>query len=102
MKQFSRRFNNDKIQTVQLITETKGSYEQYMAIMQFDDCIVQKSLNRNKFEIICHPEAMLRNHLIRGYNEKIFYAESFGSSERVSEIEFHAAEKNQIKLEEIF
>ena len=67
-----------------------------MAIMQFDDCIVRNSLNSNKFVIICEPEAMLRNHLVRGYNEKIFYAETKGNSEIVNQIEFHATEKNEI------
>ena len=39
-KKISRRFNNDKIQTAELITKTNGSYEQYMLIIQFNDCIV--------------------------------------------------------------
>ena len=39
-QKISRRFNNDKIQTAELITKTNGSYEQYMLIIQFNDCIV--------------------------------------------------------------
>ena len=76
IKRFGRRFNNDKIQTVQLITKRLSSYDQYMLIIQYNDCIVQASLNKQIFKIISQPQAMLRRHLVRGYNEKIFFAET--------------------------
>ena len=45
---------------------------------------------------------MLRNQMIRGYNEKIFYALRIGNSERVMQIEFHASEKNEVIQKDIF
>ena len=56
---------------------------QYMVILQFDDSIVQASLNSNTFEVICEPESMIRRHLVRGYNEKIFFAETQGNTEKI-------------------
>ena len=55
----------------------------YIVILQFNDCIVQLSLNKSMFKIICQPEAMLRNHLVRGYNETIFFAESQENYEKI-------------------
>ena len=82
-KKYSRRFNSDKIQCVQLITKTLGSFDQFMFIVQFNDCIVQASLEKKQFKIICEPEAMVRRHLVRGYNEKVFFAESSGNAEKI-------------------
>ena len=43
---YSRRFNPDKVQNVQLITKTLGSFEHATLIMQFNDCTAQVSLNK--------------------------------------------------------
>ena len=102
MRQYSRRFNNDKIQNAQLITKTLGSYEQYMLIIQYNDCIVQASLNKKIFKVISEPEAMLRRHVVRGYNERVFYAETSGNAEKIYQIEFHGSQTNQITKKEIF
>ena len=45
-KRFGRRLNNDSIQCAQLITKNKGSYKQYMLVIQFDDSLVVASLNK--------------------------------------------------------
>ena len=39
-RKFKQQFNNDKVQTCQLITKTIGTNEQYMLLIQFNDCIV--------------------------------------------------------------
>lgn len=54
-----------------------------MFIIQLNDCIVKASLNKSKFEIISSPEQMVRRHMVRGYNEKIFFAESHGNAEKI-------------------
>lgn len=54
-----------------------------MFIIQFNDCIVKASLDGKKFKIICKPEEMIRRHLVRGYNEKIYYAECSGNVEKI-------------------
>ena len=45
---------------------------------------------------------MLRRHLVRGYNEKVFYAESSGNAEKIFQIEFHGSKANEITKKEIF
>ena len=57
--------------------------------MQYNDCIVQASLNKQIFKIISLPEAMLRRHIVRGYNEKIFFAETQGQAEKICQLSFH-------------
>ena len=87
---------------MQLITQKLGSKQQYMFIVQFNDCIVQASLNEPIFKVICEPEAMIRRHLVRGYSEKIFYAESSGNAEKIMQLEFHKSKPNEITKKEIF
>ena len=45
---------------------------------------------------------MIRRHLVRGYNEKVFFAESVGNAEKIHELEFHKANPNEIVKKEIF
>ena len=32
---------------------------------------------------------MMRRHIVRGYNEKIFFAERQGTVEKIQQIQFH-------------
>ena len=73
-----------------------------MLILQFNDCIVQTSLNRSMFKIICKPKAMVRRHLVRGYNEKVYFAESMGNAEKINQLEFHRSNPNEITKKEIY
>ena len=73
-----------------------------MIILQFDDSIVQASLNLNSFEVICEPESMIRRHLVRGYNEKIFFAETQGNTEKIQKLEFHQTKANSVIKNEIW
>lgn len=45
---------------------------------------------------------MVRRHLVRGYNEKIFYAETQGNAEKVYQLEFHTSKPNEINKKEIY
>ena len=46
---------------------------------------------------------MIRRHLVRGYNEKIFYAESQGiTSTKIYQLTFHNSTANEIVKKEIF
>ena len=74
----------------------------YMMIIQFNDCIVQTSFNKKIFKIISEPKAMVRRHLVRGYNEKIFFCESNSNAEKIYKIEFHISIANEITKKEIF
>ena len=47
-----------------------------MLLIQYNDTIVQASLNENFFEVITEPEQMLRRHIVRGYNEKLYFCET--------------------------
>ena len=73
-----------------------------MLLIQYNDTIVQASLNDNIFELIVEPEQMLRRHIVRGYNEKLYYCETSGNVDKVCEIEFHPTKPNQIKKEDIY
>ena len=73
-----------------------------MVIIQFNDCIVQASLNKKTFKVICQPEAMLRRHLVRGYNEKVFFAESSGNAEKIYQVEFHNSKLGELTKKEIY
>ena len=79
-----------------------GSVDQYMLIIQFDDCIVESSLNNRTFKVICSAEAMIRRHLVRGYNEKIFFAETSGNAEKIQMLEFHPSRHNKLKKRSIW
>ena len=73
-----------------------------MFIIQFNDCIVQASLNKKIFKVICEPEAMVRRHLVRGYNERVFFAESSGNAEKIYEIDWHNSKPNEVVKKEIY
>lgn len=45
---------------------------------------------------------MVRRHLVRGYNEKVYFAETSGSSETIKELEFHMHKPNEVIKREIF
>ena len=52
--------------------------------------------------MICRPETMVRRHLVRGYNEKIYYAETQGNTEKIKQLEFHVSIPNEITKKEIY
>ena len=45
---------------------------------------------------------MIRRHMVRGFNEKIYYAETIGNAEKIYEIEFHRTHRDEISKDEIF
>jgi len=45
---------------------------------------------------------MLRRHLVRGYNEQVFFAESSGNAEKIYQVEFHNSKANELSKKEIF
>ena len=45
---------------------------------------------------------MIRRHIVRGYNEVIFFAETHGNSEKIQQLEFHQSMHNTIIKKEIF
>ena len=85
-----------------MITKQLGSYDEYMLIIQFNDCIVQASLNDNFFKLICQSDSMLTLHMLLGYNEKVYFAETCGSYDKISLVEFHPSKSNQIKKKEVY
>ena len=45
---------------------------------------------------------MIRRHLVRGYNEKVFFAESSGKVDKIYQVEFHPTKPNEITFKEIY
>jgi hypothetical protein len=39
--------------------------------------------DKKDFREVCGAQAMLRRHLIRGYSDRVFYAESTGNAEKL-------------------
>ena len=63
---------------------------------------MKASLNKKIFKVISEPQAMLRRHMIRGYNEKIFFAETSGNAEKIYQIELHNSMANEVTKKEIY
>jgi hypothetical protein len=40
--------------------------------------------------------------MVRGYNDKIFFAESIGSSEKITQISMHTGRINEMVKNEVF
>ena len=56
--------------------------------MQFNDIICTVNLNEKKsWETHCDPNAMVRRHLVRGYCEQVYFAETSGNAEKVYKLE---------------
>ena len=45
---------------------------------------------------------MLRRHLIRGYNDRIYFGETSGNSEKIFKLEMHPSKAETIVKKEVF
>ena len=45
---------------------------------------------------------MLRRHLIRGYHDRVFYAESTGNQEKIFKLNLHSTKPETVTKKEIF
>merc|ERR1712060_521537 len=80
----SRRFDADKMQSVQLLTKKIGSQKHFTLVMQFNDIIASSPLNETKeikWEQWCEKDIMVRRHLVRGHNEQLYFVENRGNSD---------------------
>ena len=76
---------------------------QFTFVLQYNDCIVTASLNdKQHFEEQCGAQAMLRRHLIRGYHERVFFAESSGNAEKIFKLELHPSKPETIVKKDIY
>ena len=73
-----------------------------MVVIQYKGSIVAASLNTHRQEIICESGAMVRQHMVRGYKEKIFYCESHGSTQKITQVELDSETQNLIKKKELW
>jgi hypothetical protein len=102
-KEKMRRYDSDKIQNVQLITHQYGNRADFMFIIQYNDSIVEASLNNKKhFEEIVDSKNMIRRHLIRGYNERVFLAETSGNAEKIQMLTMHPSKPEKVNKKEIY
>ena len=42
-------------------------------IMQYNDCILALSFDKETSYVVCKPEYMINKHMVRGHNEKIYF-----------------------------
>ena len=74
-----------------------------MFIIQYNDSIASASLtDKHNFVEWCGPQAMLRRHLIRGYSDRVFYAESTGNAEKIIQLSLHNTKPETVSRKEIF
>lgn len=45
---------------------------------------------------------MVRRHLVRGYNEQVFFAANYGDSEKIHKLEMHHSKFGQVTNEVIY
>ena len=45
---------------------------------------------------------MIRRHLVRGYNDQIFFAESGGASDKIFKLEMHPEVPGSVVKQEVF
>ena len=68
-----------------------------MLVMQYNDVIVSASLNnKNHWQEWNTRTAMVRRHLIRGYNDQIYFAETVGNAEKIYKLELHSSKIGEV------
>ena len=45
---------------------------------------------------------MIRQHMLRGFNEKVFYAVTQGVNDKIMMISFDSGKKDTLKMSEVF
>ena len=70
--------------------------------MQFNDIIVSASLNSSSWKEWCEPTAMVKRHLIRGYQDQVYFSETSGNGEKIFKLELHAGKIGEVTKKEIY
>ena len=56
--------------------------------MQFNDVLASASLNETtNWKEECEPNSMVRRHIVRGFNEQIYFAETTGNTDKIFKFE---------------
>jgi len=88
---------------VQLLTKKYGSLTQFTLVMQFNDIICTANLNEKKSWVEeCRAKDMVKRHVVRGYCEQVYYAETAGNAEKVWKLEQHSTKAGSITKKEIY
>ena len=71
--------------------------------MQFNDIICTASLNEKRsWEEVCKAKDMVKRHLVRGYCEQVYYAETAGNAQKVFKLEQHSTKAGEITTKEVY
>ena len=58
--------------------------------MQYNCSIIAQSLNEDsQINLLCDTKCMIRRHLVRGYNDQVFFAESSGSTDKIYSVQMN-------------
>ena len=91
------------MQNVQLLTKEIASFVQFSLIIQFNDSIFSISLNNKiDWKQQCEPNSMVRRHLVRGYNDQVFFGETSGNAEKIWKLELHAGKIGEMTKKDIY
>ena len=97
----TRKYSADKIRCAHLLSRANGNFVERDMIIQYDDCIVRQGITNNHFEVLSQPGQMIKRQIIRGAQEKLFYAEKRGNSQKIYIIEY-GTEKEEIIKREVY
>ena len=72
-------------------------------IIQYNNSVASVSLANSKesFHWLNEQNVMVKRHLIRGYADQIFFAETIGGSDRIMKLELHE-NSDKVKKKEVY
>ena len=87
-KSLGMRIADDKIQACELLVESRVMHNSFGLIIQASDCIystwiVDDDSKVGDFKVISEPKEMNNLLLVRGNNDRVFFAETIGKNERI-------------------
>ena len=74
-----RLYSQDKIKEVQLIVneqteETNSQLKMMTLVIQYEHCITTASVKGEHFSELCPPKKMVKEFMIRGGGQKVYFA----------------------------
>lgn len=103
----ARDTTSSRIQTCHLLTLKDSIRTHFALVIQFNDKIVTSWLqsasnDTSSFRELITPGTMIKQKLVRGFNDKIFFAQSTGQEDKVYMLEFHPNKPRHLMRQPIF
>ena len=85
-------FSSDKIRNVHILSrkiDEKNKTTLASLIIQFEHCIASSTVRSNVLKLHCEKNKMIREYMVRGSTDTIFYAEKSLDRSLIYKFEFH-------------